>query len=134
MQNTENLEYRVEGDKWAPVTEETEKVAFESIGGYFGSLSKETILNSLATLSYNVRSHTNIRNTVKYKEFKKIQEIEKEERIKLAEKMEIEWAKQRAFENKNHTKCDCGCLVDPKLVMKASTGTSCSECYDRMSD
>ena len=31
-------------------------------------------------------------------------------------------------------KCDCGHSVEPVLVMNASSGTSCPDCYDRMSD
>jgi len=30
-------------------------------------------------------------------------------------------------------KCDCGCLVPDGSVMHASMGTSCPDCYDRMS-
>jgi len=30
-------------------------------------------------------------------------------------------------------KCSCGCTVPRGLVMSASLGSSCSECYDRMS-
>ena len=30
--------------------------------------------------------------------------------------------------------CDCGHDVPEAMVMSASTGTSCEECYDRMSD
>lgn len=30
--------------------------------------------------------------------------------------------------------CDCGCEIDKRLVMRASLGTSCPDCYDRMSD
>jgi hypothetical protein len=30
--------------------------------------------------------------------------------------------------------CDCGHSVEPALVMSASRGTSCPDCYDRMSD
>jgi hypothetical protein len=31
-------------------------------------------------------------------------------------------------------RCDCGRSVEPTLVMSASRGTSCPDCYDRMSD
>ena len=31
-------------------------------------------------------------------------------------------------------RCDCGHSVEPLLVMNASLGTSCPDCYDRMSD
>lgn len=31
-------------------------------------------------------------------------------------------------------KCDCGHTVDKKQAMIASLGTSCPDCYDRMSD
>jgi len=31
-------------------------------------------------------------------------------------------------------RCDCGHSVVPVLVMNASRGTSCPDCYDRMSD
>ncbi len=31
-------------------------------------------------------------------------------------------------------RCDCGHSVEPALVMSASRGTSCPDCYDRMSD
>lgn len=31
-------------------------------------------------------------------------------------------------------KCDCGHTVAKNLVMNASLGTSCPDCYDRMSD
>ena len=30
-------------------------------------------------------------------------------------------------------RCDCGCTVEKSLVMNASTGTACPDCYDRMS-
>ena len=30
--------------------------------------------------------------------------------------------------------CDCGCTVPASVVMSTSTGTSCPECYDRMSE
>lgn len=30
--------------------------------------------------------------------------------------------------------CDCGCNVSKNLVMNASRGTSCPECYDRMDE
>jgi hypothetical protein len=30
-------------------------------------------------------------------------------------------------------KCDCGCTVSRGSVMNASLGTSCPDCYDRMS-
>ena len=29
--------------------------------------------------------------------------------------------------------CDCGCKIPARSVMSTSTGTSCCECYDRMS-
>ena len=31
-------------------------------------------------------------------------------------------------------KCSCGCTVDATMVMSASMGTACPDCYDRMSD
>jgi len=31
-------------------------------------------------------------------------------------------------------RCDCGHTVEADLVMSASLGTSCPDCYDRMSD
>lgn len=31
-------------------------------------------------------------------------------------------------------KCSCGCTIPKNLVMCASVGTSCPDCYDRMSD
>lgn len=31
-------------------------------------------------------------------------------------------------------KCDCGHTVPQSWAMNASTGTSCPDCYDRMSD
>ena len=31
-------------------------------------------------------------------------------------------------------RCDCGHTVASNLVMSASTGTSCPDCYDRMSE
>ena len=30
--------------------------------------------------------------------------------------------------------CDCGHMTYPNLVMNASLGTSCPDCYDRLSD
>ncbi len=30
-------------------------------------------------------------------------------------------------------KCDCGCTIPRSSVMNASVGTSCPDCYDRMS-
>ena len=30
--------------------------------------------------------------------------------------------------------CDCGCRVEKSLIMSASFGTSCPDCYDRMSN
>lgn len=30
--------------------------------------------------------------------------------------------------------CDCGHTVPMRLVMRASVGTSCPDCYDEMSD
>jgi len=34
----------------------------------------------------------------------------------------------------NMVKCSCGHIVPRSCVMSASMGTSCSECYDEMSD
>lgn len=31
-------------------------------------------------------------------------------------------------------RCDCGHTVEAKVAMRASLGSSCPECYDRMSD
>jgi len=31
-------------------------------------------------------------------------------------------------------KCSCGCMVPKNLVMNTSTGSSCTDCYDRMSN
>jgi len=31
-------------------------------------------------------------------------------------------------------KCDCGCMVPRGLVMNASLGTTCCDCYDSLSD
>jgi hypothetical protein len=31
-------------------------------------------------------------------------------------------------------KCSCGCTIPKNLVMSASLGSSCPNCYDRMSD
>lgn len=31
-------------------------------------------------------------------------------------------------------RCDCGCMCEEALVISASLGTSCPDCYDRMSD
>lgn len=31
-------------------------------------------------------------------------------------------------------RCDCGHEIESRLVMNASLGTSCPDCYDRMSD
>lgn len=31
-------------------------------------------------------------------------------------------------------RCDCGHTVPPAQVLNASLGTSCPDCYDRMSD
>lgn len=41
------------------------------------------------------------------------------------------------IQNPNKTemvKCDCGHIVPKICVMSASTGTSCADCYDNMSD
>lgn len=43
-------------------------------------------------------------------------------------------AKQRAINVDRFVKCDCGHYVEKGLVMSASMGTSCPDCYDRMSD
>jgi hypothetical protein len=41
---------------------------------------------------------------------------------------------QPAPKVKRMVKCACGHTVPASLVMSASLGTSCPDCYDRMSD
>lgn len=41
---------------------------------------------------------------------------------------------QAARDAEEKVKCDCGHTVSKVLVMRASHGTACSDCYDRMSD
>jgi len=36
--------------------------------------------------------------------------------------------------NSEMVKCSCGHIVPKSCVMSASLGSSCSDCYDRMSD
>lgn len=36
--------------------------------------------------------------------------------------------------DENQVTCDCGCTVSKILRMSASRGSSCPDCYDRMSD
>ena len=44
-------------------------------------------------------------------------------------------AKKAAADAKiKYIKCDCGCTIPESLVMNSSRGTSCCDCYDRMSD
>jgi len=40
---------------------------------------------------------------------------------------------QRAQRDAEMVYCDCGCTVTANQVMSASLGTSCPDCYDRMS-
>lgn len=43
-------------------------------------------------------------------------------------------AHRRYVETLRPVVCDCGHTVAANLVMNASRGTSCPDCYDRMSD
>jgi len=40
---------------------------------------------------------------------------------------------QRTQRDAEMVRCDCGCTVQANQVMSASLGTSCPDCYDRMS-
>lgn len=40
---------------------------------------------------------------------------------------------KKQFKPVEMVKCDCGCMCPKSLVMSASMGTSCSNCYDEMS-
>ena len=49
------------------------------------------------------------------------------------------YSKCRAKPEQTHTQmvtvmCDCGHRVHPDAVMRASLGTSCADCYDKMSN
>lgn len=41
---------------------------------------------------------------------------------------------RRAAKRPETVRCDCGHTVARNMVMSASLGTSCPDCYDRMSD
>ena len=48
----------------------------------------------------------------------------------LGDKLDAEAQAARA----SYIRCNCGHTVAPNLVMNASRGTACPDCYDRMSD
>jgi hypothetical protein len=62
-------------------------------------------------------------------------EITDEQAAALLAHEEAAAAKFREWQNRPRetVKCDCGHECEKKMVMSASRGTSCPECYDRMS-
>lgn len=56
----------------------------------------------------------------------------------LAEKgnklKKLESEKKSNIQSNEFVLCDCGCSVSSILVMSASMGSSCPDCYDDMSD